>query len=489
MEKKSAIKPAFVFLFVVALTVLLFASCAKEPQQTHTHSFGEWSVKKEATCVEEGIRQRFCSCGEIQEDSIPVTSHTVVDDPLIPATCTEEGKTAGKHCSVCGLIIEEQTAIPATGHDYQEAIVVKATGTVQGTKEYTCANCGDKYQEQYAATRLSSEELYNLAEKAVVEITTYKKNGDGLSLGSGFIISADGQIVTNFHVIDEAYKINVAYNNRTYTVTDVLAYSEDIDLAILKISASGLNFVEMNEDLQQGGGDAFAVGSSEGYTLSFSTGTIASPDRVFGDVHYIQHSSPISHGNSGGPLFNAYGEVIGVNTSTDIDGQNLNFAIRVSELKRLPEDKPMTMEQFYAEEGPFFEIELGEKIVTEKESNDDFTQAQLITSNGTTVDGAVSGEDDWDFYKITVGAGQSLWVIAVPDMSIDASGILTGIISDSLDLLDSGTKTTLDWGDVIIALYENETSSPVTVYYVMTYYDDYYFKTATADYNVFFYVK
>ncbi|MBO5076451.1 MAG: trypsin-like peptidase domain-containing protein [Clostridia bacterium] len=481
-------KKAFVMLVLVMTAAIVLTACAGVDVK-HIHSYGDWVVKVKPTCTEDGIRQRDCACGDIQEDTIPATGHVIVDDAAFEPTCTTEGKTAGSHCSECGEVFVAQEIIPAKGHIYTEEVTKVATGTVKGTKKYKCSVCGDTYEEEYEATKLTSEELYALAEKTVVEITTYNKNGEGLSLGSGFIISADGQVVTNFHVIDEAYKIVVDYNNRNYEVQKIISYSSELDLAILKINLSDAPFVVMNEDLQPGGSAVYAVGSSEGYTLSFSAGTIASPERVFDGVHYIQHSSAISHGNSGGPLFNSYGEVIGINTSTDVDGQNLNFAIMVSELKRLPQNSEMTMAEYYEKEGPVFEVLPFDYIVNERENNNMLSIAQTITKNGTTISGVLTNEEDWDFYKITIGPHQTLYAIMIPSIALDAEGILCALVDSDLSVLDAGTKTDFGESRVNALFYENDSNYSVSVYYLMLFDEDYYFKSVAANYNVFFYVK
>ena len=194
-----------------------------------------------------------------------------------------------------------------------------------------------------------------MAERCVGEIIIYNKSGTAISLGTVFVYSSDGKLLTNYHVIDGAYSAKVTLNGKTYNVSSVLAYDKDIDLAVIKINASGLYAPIIQTDGIKGGAKVYAVGSSEGYTLSFSTGVIASPSRTFSGVEYIQHEAAISHGNSGGPLFNEYGEVIGINTLTDIEGQNLNFAISCKEIGNLVFGTSLTMQQFYEKECNVFE--------------------------------------------------------------------------------------------------------------------------------------
>ena len=365
-------------------------------EPAHVHSFGEWYIINNATCASEGNRERYCPCGERQTatlekaahafgaetitkeatckeegtksqicnvcfntiiTSIPKTdNHKIVTDAAVAATCTSTGLTEGKHCSVCGKVTMAQITTQKAEHNLYERITVKATSTRAGTKTISCNDCSYSRTESYTLVILSSEEIYKLAEKSVGEITTYKKNGTGLSLGTAFVYSADGKLITNYHVIEGAYSAEVVLNGKTYTVSKVLAYDKDIDLAVIKINATGLTPLTLQTEDTSGGATVYAAGSSEGYTLSFSTGIVASPSRTFDGVEYIQHEAAISHGNSGGPLFNAYGEVIGINTLTNIDGQNLNFAIKAKELDNLSYGTTLTMSEFYEKECDPFEL-------------------------------------------------------------------------------------------------------------------------------------
>ena len=181
---------------------------------------------------------------------------------------------------------------------------------------------------------------------SVGEIVTYDKSGNGLALGTCFVYSSDGQIITNYHVIDGAYSAEVTLAGNTYKVQKVLAYDKDIDIAVLQINASDLVAVEICKNEHKIGSSVYAFGSSQGLTATFSQGIITS-NRELDNIMYVQHDAAISSGNSGGPLINAYGEVIGINTMTMKDSQNLNFAINISELDNLVYGNSLTMSEFY----------------------------------------------------------------------------------------------------------------------------------------------
>ncbi len=123
----------------------------KEPDETtapetepHVHAFGEWKTVKLATCTEKGSEERICACGEKETQSIDIIAHTEVIDEAVAPTCTEDGKTEGKHCSVCNTITVAQETVKAKGHSFGEWKTVKAaTCTEKGSEERVCA-CGEK---------------------------------------------------------------------------------------------------------------------------------------------------------------------------------------------------------------------------------------------------------------------------------------------------------------------------------------------------------
>ncbi len=114
------------------------------------------TATKEPTCTEEGIKTYACSCGEEYTEKIKARGHQEVIDPAVEPTETEEGKTEGSHCSVCGKVLKEQQIIPATGkpdeheHKYEMKVTKEATCTEEGIKTYTCS-CGKEYTEKIAA--------------------------------------------------------------------------------------------------------------------------------------------------------------------------------------------------------------------------------------------------------------------------------------------------------------------------------------------------
>jgi len=157
--------------------------------------------------------------------------------------------------------------------------------------------------------------------------------------GSGFIISSDGYILTNNHVVDGAKEINVALSDRRERLAEVIGTDELSDLALLKIDEKDLPFVDMgsSENLEPGEW-VVAIGSPFGFELSVTAGIVSAKGRSLPSmttanyVPFIQTDVAINPGNSGGPLFDLDGRVIGINSQifTRSGGfMGLSFAIPI----------------------------------------------------------------------------------------------------------------------------------------------------------------
>jgi serine protease Do len=164
-------------------------------------------------------------------------------------------------------------------------------------------------------------------------------------LGSGFIMSADGQIITNAHVIDGADEVSVTLKDgRTYKGR-VLGADPVTDVAVVKIDAENLPTVRLgNADNLQVGEWAIAIGNPLGLDNTVTTGIVSGTGRNssqigVGDkrINFIQTDAAINPGNSGGPLLNARGEVIGVNTAIIQNAQGLGFAIPINRAQQIAE--------------------------------------------------------------------------------------------------------------------------------------------------------
>ena len=302
----------------------------------------------ETTGLTEGKHCSVCNKVLVAQTTVAATGHTEVIDAAVASTCETTGLTEGKHCSVCNKVFVAQTIIPANGHNYvTETIQTTATCVAAGTKKLTCDKCSAYIIESYELTKYTAIEINNQALLYVGEITTYDKQGNGLSLGTGFVISSDGKIVTNYHVIEGAYSAEIIINGTKYAIKQILAYDETIDLAVLKIDANNIPYATVCSKEIAVGSTVYAIGSSRGLSNTFSSGMVTYYDRVVDGVSHIQHDASITNGNSGGPLINEYGEVIGINSWLLTNSQNLNFAVFAKELDNLVYGTPMTMAEFY----------------------------------------------------------------------------------------------------------------------------------------------
>ena len=155
-------------------------------------------------------------------------------------------------------------------------------------------------------------------------------------VGSGFIVSADGVILTNAHVVEGAEEVNVKLGDRREFRAKVLGADKASDVAVLKIDASGLPAVKIGSAANTRVGEwVLAIGSPFGFESSASAGIVSARSRALPDggyVPFIQTDVAVNPGNSGGPLFNMAGEVIGINSqiySRSGGYQGISFAIPI----------------------------------------------------------------------------------------------------------------------------------------------------------------
>ena len=140
-------KKILILLALVVALLATLASCGQgstpTPTPEHTtHSFGEWITTKNATCTEDGVMSRYCSCGEKQSDTIPATDHNKQVIPAVDSTCTENGLTEGIKCLDCGEVFVAQQETPLKAHTEQIISGVESTCTSTGlTEGKKCSVC------------------------------------------------------------------------------------------------------------------------------------------------------------------------------------------------------------------------------------------------------------------------------------------------------------------------------------------------------------
>ena len=208
--------------------------------------------------------------------------------------------------------------------------------------------------------KMSSQDIYTMACSQMVGVTTevtytniFGQPSSGAVSGSGFVVSKDGYIMTNYHVIqtavEEGYDVSVMfYDGSTYTAS-IVGYEKDNDVAVLKIDADKeLNPVTIGDSNETQVGDTvYAVGNPLGeLTYTMTSGMVSALDREISTeedgttINMFQIDAAINSGNSGGPVYNEKGEVIGIVTAkyqnTGVEG--LGFAIPIADAVDIAND-------------------------------------------------------------------------------------------------------------------------------------------------------
>jgi hypothetical protein len=172
------------------------------------------------------------------------------------------------------------------------------------------------------------------------------------TLGTGFVVRADGWIATNLHVIVGGPHVKVTLRelrgDRELEVLEVLAASPEHDLALLHVQAHGLPVVSLGDsDAMRPGDSVVAIGNPLGLEDTVSNGLVSARRTLDAGIEVLQISAPIAPGSSGGPIFNDRGEVIGVATAVLEQGQNLNFGMPARYLVPMMKDpEPVPFPEF-----------------------------------------------------------------------------------------------------------------------------------------------
>ena len=201
---------------------------------------------------------------------------------------------------------------------------------------------------------LGQTNKYNLADKSVFKIIAYDFSNQSISQGSGFFISANGIGITNLHVLDNVDSAYIITNSgKEYKITTIIDYSSKYDLIKFKINTVNSIPVSYSTNQDGRGDDVFALGYPCGLEISGSSTLskgIISATRNIDQVDYIQTSAQITHGSSGGGLFDNFGKLIGITQGTfassleDVHA-NLYKVIPAKYIKLLNQTKNLSFKQ------------------------------------------------------------------------------------------------------------------------------------------------
>jgi S1-C subfamily serine protease len=185
--------------------------------------------------------------------------------------------------------------------------------------------------------------LVKRVKPTVVAISTYDSNGEALMTGSGFFLRP-GQVVTNLHVVRGAVRAEIKTldgKGKVFPVKGTLAVDEEGDLALLDVDMplERAKTIELAHDLPDEGETIFVIGNPLKLEGSVSDGIVSAVREVPNSYRIIQITAPISHGNSGSPVFNLKGQVLGVVTVKVTNGQNINLAIAAARVAQLTAGK------------------------------------------------------------------------------------------------------------------------------------------------------
>lgn len=192
----------------------------------------------------------------------------------------------------------------------------------------------------------SIEKIVSDKSTAIVVINVWDITGSKIGQGSGFFISNSGLILTNAHVISDAYSAEVITSFGTFNKVTVIYEDESKDLAIVRINEENTPQIDILENVNfEPGQRVIAIGNPLGLEKTVSDGLISGIRLWENNVELIQITVPISPGSSGGALFNMSGELIGITASTLQGGQNINFAISVNTIINFIDDLIKTKQE------------------------------------------------------------------------------------------------------------------------------------------------
>ena len=303
---------------------------------------------------------------------------------------------------------------------------------------------------------MTPEQLYaaNLASCVGITVNTtvniFGQTTTSAASGSGFVLTQDGYIVTNYHVIEDATKdssvtIEVSFSDGSKYTAKLVGGEQDNDIAVLKIDATGLQPVTLGDSSQLVVGESvYAIGNPLGeLTYTLTDGIVSALDRlittssqdangntVSTTLNVLQTNCAINPGNSGGPLFDSYGNVVGVvsakmtESSSGVSAEGLGFAIPINDVKDIIND---LIEHGYVTGKPYMGVQV--------QSVPDYVQNYGVSAGAYVISVAEGSCSE------KAGLQQGDIIIAIDDTAIDTSSALTAALSSNYKAGDTATLT------------------------------------------------
>ncbi len=234
------------------------------------------------------------------------------------------------------------TASPATAElDAAPTVVAPTPAVADPTPAVTLVPEGSSVHDLVVAVRPSIVAIHT----TVSQTDFFGQRVQGEAAGSGFVWSADGYVVTNNHVVEGAVDIMVTFGDGSSEVADLVAADPRSDLAVLRVDRDDLVPLAIGDSEEIRVGDpVVAIGNALdlGAEPTVTGGMVSAKDRTIETVngvlvHLLQTDAAISSGNSGGPLLDLNGRVVGINTAVASRGQNIGFAIAINPAERIIE--------------------------------------------------------------------------------------------------------------------------------------------------------
>ena len=305
---------------------------------------------------------------------------------------------------------------------------------------------------------MTPEQLYaaNLASCVGITVNTtqniWGQTTTSAASGSGFVLSQDGYIATNYHVIESAVKnsgvtIQVSFANGDKYDAKLVGGEKDNDVAVLKIEATGLTRVTLGDSSKLVVGEAvYAIGNPLGeLTYSFTDGIVSALDRLITTtgtdengrqtsttLNVLQTNCAINPGNSGGPLFDSYGNVIGITTakytqsSSGVSAEGLGFALPINDVKEILAD---LIEHGYVTGKPYMGVTVD--VVSSDAQSFGIPAGAVVKS---VADGSCAQKAGLQVNDI---------IIAIDDTAIDSPSALTAALSSNYKAGDTAALTVI----------------------------------------------